>query len=174
MTTNLERVATVAQEAKSPLDFQGRLVAMILDKMDSSNLALADSLSPDEMFRNVKAFHEKFGLPYDGAPRTLDPEMQIFRISTMHEELHEYEIAVRDGDLEGQFDALIDLCYFVLGTAHLQGFPFRKGWTRVHEANMRKVRATKDVPGKRNSKLDITKPKDWVPPTLTDLVHPKA
>ncbi len=172
MSTIPEQIELARKTATSPLDFQACLAALLMQQIDSNHSDLMMCMAPDEMCRNIAAFHEKFGLPYDGGPRSLDPEMQVFRIRTMHEELHEYETAVRDGDLAQQFDALIDLTYFVLGTAYLQGFPFRRGWLRVHAANMAKVRATADVPGKRNSKLDVVKPKGWAAPDLSDLVNP--
>lgn len=69
-----------------------------------------------------------------------------------------------------QFDALIDLAYVVLGTAHLQGFDFEEGWRRVHAANMSKVRARRKSDSKRKSKFDVVKPEGWQAPVLTDLI----
>ncbi len=72
--------------------------------------------------------------------------------------------------LAKKFDALIDLVYVALGTAYLHGFPFDLGWRRVHEANMKKVRATNAAQSARNSTHDVVKPPGWTAPTLDDLV----
>lgn len=115
---------------------------------------------------DVRDFHERFGLTYDGPPRQLNPETSDFRAKFMQEELDEYRAAVYAGDLGQQFDALIDLVYVALGTAYLQGFPFADGWNEVQRANMRKVRADDARASKRGSALDVVKPYNWVPPDV--------
>lgn len=122
------------------------------------------------MYRDIFDFHAKFGLTYIGGPRNLPEEIKDFRIKFLEEELNEYKKSVEDCDLEGQLDALVDLVYVALGTAHLQGFKFNEAWKRVHEANMRKVRATSEEQSKRNSSSDVIKPAGWEPPVLKDLV----
>jgi predicted HAD superfamily Cof-like phosphohydrolase len=143
------------------------------------------------MFGDIRAFHEKFGLMYDGAPRNLPDDLEAFRVGFMAEELGEYttndltiikklvEVAksgciLRPDDapppLAQQFDALIDLVYVALGTAYMQGFDFNEGWRRVHEANMKKVRALRAVDSARGSTYDVVKPPGWEAPSLTDLV----
>lgn len=139
-----------------------------------------------DLFANVGAFHEKFGLPHYNVidkPQALDAETQKFRSEFLQEELSEYEGAVnalalvseedeyREVLLAAAFDALIDLVYVALGTAHLHGFPFDEGWFRVQEANMAKVRAQPDgSDSKRGSSLDVVKPDGWKAPNLVDLV----
>ena len=73
-------------------------------------------------------------------------------------------------------DALVDLVYVALGTAHIQNFDFEAAWKRVHEANMQKVLA-KDLPtyvqGKAwrdKSPMDVVKPHGWIAPSLEDLL----
>lgn len=140
------------------------------------------------MFGDIKAFHEKFELTYSGPPRVLDDELAKFRVGFMAEELSEYCMPAGDEDaalmvynfkrrmamqnvpLDKQFDALIDLVYVALGTAYLQGFNFNEGWRRVHEANMKKVRALRAVDSARGSTYDVIKPPGWTAPVLTDLV----
>jgi len=87
----------------------------------------------------------------------------------MKEELDEYRESVFVGDLEGQLDALVDLVYVALGTAYLQGFDFNEAFRRVHEANMKKVRARQKSDSKRASSYDVVKPVGWTPPDLSDL-----
>jgi predicted HAD superfamily Cof-like phosphohydrolase len=119
------------------------------------------------MYNDIKRFHERFELNYDGPPRELDGRTAAFRIKFMQEELDEYTHSCETRDLEGQFDALIDLVYVVLGTAYLQGFPFDEGWGEVQNCNMMKVRAGPNGEGsKRGSPLDVIKPAGWVGPDL--------
>lgn len=126
---------------------------------------------------DIDMFHKKFKQNYDGPPAALPPETQEFRLKFLHEELKEYEDAVDQltqyGEsperLENAFDALIDLVYVTLGTAHLHGFDFRNGWRRVHRANMGKVLAGDAGLSKRGYALDVVKPAGWTPPNLKDL-----
>lgn len=114
-------------------------------------------------FRDVKDFHDKFGLAVTPVPRYLDPEEQKFRIKCLLEEVHEYERAVADEDLPEQFDALLDLVYFAMGTAHRNGFPWEHGWQRVQEANMTKVMGSNGV--------EIVKPEGWQAPDLRETLR---
>tara|TARA_E500000178_G_C17030155_1_gene760169 strand:+ start:4051 stop:4449 length:399 start_codon:yes stop_codon:yes gene_type:complete len=112
---------------------------------------------------DIREFHEKFGIDYAGPPRKLDTELLQFRVNFMKEELIEY---IESATMADQLDALVDLTYIVLGTAHLQGFPFQEAWDRVHAANMQKVKGQSE----RSDKFDVIKPEGWTPPDLTDLV----
>lgn len=125
-------------------------------------------------FADVRAFNEKFGIAYQGPPKHLDPETAAYRIRFMQEELHEYIAAYRDGDLEKQFDALLDLVYVAMGTAVFQGFPWEQGWREVQRANMAKVRATSEQESKRGSKLDVIKPPGWCGPDIKRVLRQAA
>jgi predicted HAD superfamily Cof-like phosphohydrolase len=122
------------------------------------------------MIAMIAEFHEKFGLAYNEGPRQLPTELKEFRIKFLLEELTEYVSASFNENKAEQLDALIDIVYIALGTAYLQGFDFAEGFKRVHEANMKKVRATEASQSLRKSTLDIVKPKGWQVPDLTDLV----
>lgn len=150
-------------------------------------------------YTDIQDFHVKFELAYEGKARELEPDMGLFRIGFLIEELAEYTqnsgyvnlarslnelhehiknqsrwiIKQVDGgrSLEQQFDGLIDLVYVALGTAHLHGFEFNEGWRRVHDANMAKVRVENAADSARKSKFDVVKPKGWVPPKLSDLLE---
>jgi predicted HAD superfamily Cof-like phosphohydrolase len=115
------------------------------------------------MIKDIKDFHEKFGLSYDGPPRKLPADTEDFRVKFMQEELDEY---INADTLDKKFDALIDLVYVALGTAYLHGFPFHRGWFEVHSANMKKQRAKSDADSKRNSSQDVIKPEGWKPPDI--------
>ncbi len=117
------------------------------------------------MFKDIRDFHVKFGLQYDGPPRELPEDVKAFRWKFLNEELNEYKQGLLDNDIEQQFDALIDLVYVALGTAYLSGFPFEKGWDIVQACNMAKVKAGPNGEGsKRGSPHDVIKPEGWQGP----------
>ena len=124
------------------------------------------------LFQMIAEFHTKYELTYTGVPRTLDEELSEFRVLFMREEWEEYVDASASADLEGQLDALVDLVYVALGTAYLHGFDFNEAFKRVHEANMKKVRAVSNQDSKRGTTYDVVKPEGWEPPVLTDLAYP--
>ena len=106
--------------------------------------------------------HEQFQLEYNGSPRHLSPEERKFRIAAMQEELNEY---AQGGSLVDQYDALIDLLVFTLGTLYRQGFPILPGYRAVMGQNMKKrVGSNGDKRG--GFKQDLVKPEDWVGPEV--------
>ncbi len=140
--------------------------------------------------QDILAFHTKFGLEYHGKPRLLSDDLKAFREKFLQEELDEYKDGTTEEgiarsekahhpvnieeQLEDQLDALVDLAYVLLGTAHLQGFNFEEAWNRVHAANMAKVRADKVSDSKRGSTFDVVKPAGWTKPTHADLIADHA
>lgn len=120
-------------------------------------------------FEDVGQFHARFGLPVAGEnthPRMLDDDLRDFRVKFMHEELEEFQVAADDGNLAGCADALIDLVYVAMGTAHMMGLPWEKLWDEVQRANMAKVRAASKDESKRGSLWDVVKPEGWTPPDI--------
>jgi len=114
-------------------------------------------------WQDIKDFHEKFGLVYDGPPRSLPQDLASFRTNFLIEETDEYILASKRAD---ELDALVDLVYVAMGTAYLHGFDFDEAWRRVHAANMAKVRG----PSQRSGEYDVIKPEGWKPPYHGDLV----
>ena len=135
---------------------------IMIEKLDQL-IDNADRLGFDPI-GDLRAFHKKFDLEYDGPPRYLQDQMN--RTKYMGEELDEYDQAISDGDLAGQLDALVDLIYFAFGTVYLHGFSIIEAWKRVHHANMQKI----CVPDKSTGKSGVHKPEGWKPPFLGDLV----
>ena len=116
-------------------------------------------------YQDVKAFHDKFDLSYDGPPRKLPQEEMLFRLKFLLEELEEVEEAMLQGKLHNVGAELSDLVWVVLGLAHRMGLPFDKHWELITNANMAKVKAGPNGEGsKRGSPLDIIKPEGWQSP----------
>lgn len=126
-----------------------------------------------DLYKMVCDFNSKFGLPQTEGPDWPDDEMVRLKLRHMEEELNEVRASYINGDLEGYFDGLIDLIYVALGAAYFSNLDFNEGFTRVHEANMKKERALSATQSKRGSTYDIIKPAGWVSPTLSDLVTRK-
>lgn len=122
----------------------------------------------------------------------LDKELLEFRFKFLAEEMTEWKDSgdelleilsdekVHHGlvanRLEDQLDAMVDLIYVALGNVVLQGMApvFIEAWRRVHEANMKKVRAQSAEESKRGSTFDVVKPPGWTPPSHSDLVKDHA
>jgi predicted HAD superfamily Cof-like phosphohydrolase len=136
-------------------------------------------------FKDVGDFHHNFELPhvtcsYDGyvepqctsrGPREWDADLIRFRISFLLEELDEFIEGADVRDHAKMFDALIDLVYVAMGTAHALGYPWEEGWRRVQAANMAKVRAAADGSDSlRGSSWDVVKPPGWRPPDVAGLL----
>lgn len=156
----------------------------------------------NQMLRDIRDFHEKFGLEYNGRPRGLPPDLAEFRRRFLLEELDEYRkethrleyyllmllanagtLTVEDKaeftkqvieSMANGLDGLVDLVYVAIGTAYLHGFDFEEAWRRVHEANMKKIRVENVSDSKRGSTFDVVKPEGWVAPDLTDLIKDHA
>lgn len=161
-------ISEAKASAQSPLDFQAKIAEIQLTILVSCLSHLGTP--PDGYMADIAAFHEKFKLGYNGSPRELQDDLLSFRVKFLQEELDEYKEAAVTGNMEKQFDALIDLVYVALGTAYLQGFPFQQGWRRVHLANMAKVRAKRPEDSVRGSGFDVVKPAGWTAPTFIDLL----
>lgn len=128
-------------------------------------------------YSDVARFHRKFGL--DNAVNGIGPrpalpqELVDFRIDFLREELHEFEEAVELGDQAKMIDALVDLVYVAMGTAHLYGFPWDEVWTAVQEANMKKERGQpNDARSTRGGVTwDVVKPEGWQSPDVRGILE---
>lgn len=139
-------------------------------------MATAEILPPKpDNFGDVGHFHHKFGLDNTTfkapGPRPDDTELINYRIGFMTEELDEFVEGWESDDHAKMFDALIDLVYVAMGTAHFLGYPWQAGWDRVQTANMAKERAAADGSNsKRGSGFDVVKPEGWTPPNIEGLL----
>lgn len=108
----------------------------------------------------VKAMHQKFGLENTTGPNHLSKEEKEFRSDAMLEELNEYIAA---DTLVDQYDALLDLIVFAVGTLERHGFPLQAGFEKVMKANMAKELGQNGE--KRGGfKRDLVKPEGWTAP----------
>lgn len=124
-----------------------------------------------DVFEDITEFHKKFDL-MPTKKGLLEDQLFAFRMKFLSEELDEQEEAHDEGLLPQALDANIDLIYVALGNIVMMGFnvrEMREAWRRVHEANMKKVRARDAEDSRRKSTWDVVKPKGWEPPDLTDL-----
>lgn len=130
-------------------------------------------------FSDVGDFHEKFGLRRsdkgDNEIQEIDEDLLKFRLKFLWEELDEFEAGLKVEDHAQMFDALLDLVYVAMGTAHLLGYPWQDGWNAVQHANMQKVRAAKDgSDSKRGSSFDVVKPEGWTAPDIEAILSAAA
>lgn len=126
----------------------------------------------DSFLKDIRAFHEKFDLAYDGPPRDLrlvDPRLQAFRRKFITEEFIEFLRAEAKEDAKEELDGCIDMMYVILGYCYLRGWDVHEAWDRVHAKNMTKVRVLPDDPRAR-SPWDVCKPLGFISPDLSDLV----
>lgn len=130
-----------------------------------------DTFGPLTNYEDVAAFHEKFGLTYNGGPRLLDFDVLSFRMKFLEEELGEFIESAAEQDLPGMADALIDLVYVAMGTAYMLGLPWQQLWNEVQRANMSKVRAQSKDESKRGSSLDVIKPAGWTGPDIKRILE---
>lgn len=111
-------------------------------------------------FDSVRQFHLKVLGLEDVKPTFEMPVSMQQRLDFMEEEIHELSDAHSNMDLVGVADALADLVYVALGTAHMLGIPFDEVFKVVHAANMQKQRGIT----KRGMLYDAVKPAGWVGP----------
>ena len=159
----------------------------VADKIDEWILEQVYGEFMQTDFKAVGEFHEKFGLPVTTplrAPEMITEEAQNFRLKFLAEELCEladgYGIAMevtfrkrwnQPRDLPKIADALVDLVYVALGTAHMHGLPWSKLFSEVQRANMTKMRAKADGSDSlRSSSLDVVKPVGWRPPAIAKIL----
>jgi len=135
----------------------------------------------------VREMFDKFGFTHrDVSPGPM-PEWQLRqRVECMWEELREFLVAAGvaieydqesmdwrcviinpSQDVPQMADALVDLTYFVKGTAVAMGLPWGHLFDDVHECNMRKVLGTT----KRGHSVDLAKPPGWEPPNTAAILQ---
>ena len=110
-----------------------------------------------EDFLRIKAMRKKFRIDYDNTPRALSAAGALQQARFLREEIDEFVEAKYVVD---QYDAILDLIVFAMGTIETMGLPFREGFNAVMDANMTKQRGDKG----RGTDFDLVKPKEWIGP----------
>lgn len=151
--------------------------AVVLLMRENTRLTARLEATQPTNFEDVGAFHAKFALDnatyWPAGPRPHDPGLLEFRQRFLREELTEFDDASDRRDDAKAFDALLDLVYVAMGTAHLLGYPWQEGWAMVQRANMAKERAAgaDDPRSIRRHAADVVKPAGWAPPDIDYLLR---
>jgi hypothetical protein len=95
--------------------------------------------------------------PWQGGELGLNHNDKVQRYNMILEELTEYYEA---DNLVDEYDALIDILVFTVGTLVQSNLPLYPGWNAVMNANMSKIVGET----KRGYKVDLKKPEGWVGP----------
>jgi predicted HAD superfamily Cof-like phosphohydrolase len=126
-------------------------------------------------FHHVGEFHAKFHLPAFDPVRPIQinfnsdsfHETMRYRLDFLDEELRELKEAVDHEDIVGVLDALCDLAWVAIGSAHYFNLPFDEAWAEVRRSNLAKeLRTEQDPAGKRGAIETIKKPDGWEPPDI--------
>jgi len=116
---------------------------------------------------------------YDGPPRMLSPAERALRLQLHSSAVTRFETVAATGDLDLQYRALALALHAFTATALLHGFDIDEAVRRVHAANMaknvdpakqRRRALLKEQGHDVEHMMEITKPDDWLPPYLGDLV----
>lgn len=126
-------------------------------------------------FDDVGEFHRKMNLPVtsDRKPQLMTRATFTYRTNFLFEELREFIEAHNSGDIAGAFDALMDLAWIAMGTAHYLGVPWNEGWQEVVRANMEKRPWVEGDPIKPRNVvgLEVVKPKGWREPDIAGVLE---
>jgi predicted HAD superfamily Cof-like phosphohydrolase len=127
------------------------------------------------MYDDVRDFHFKFGIPVAGSGPCVAPSQDVieYRTKFLQEELYEFKDACAEENLAEAFDALLDIAWVAMGTAHYFGAPWDEGWAEVVRANMDRVTVTREncPPEKQYRKDMVMKPPGWRAPELLRVIR---
>ena len=115
-------------------------------------------------YRDVKAFHEKFGCYIASKPGFPSAEVTKLRTDLFLEEVKELTEAMKREDIVETADAFADLIYVTVGWALACGIPLDKVWEEVQKSNMLKDGGATRADGK------ILKPEGWVAPDIKSII----
>ncbi len=135
-------------------------------------IACEKSNSPKSAFQLVGEFHKKFNFSTsDNSGDLPSTDLLLFRLQFLQEELMELTQAIRKRDTVELADALADIIYVALGTAHYCKLPFDQVFDEVHRSNMNKERALSEKQSKRGHLQDVVKPVFWQPPDIAGVIE---
>ena len=108
----------------------------------------------------VKTFHKKFKVPILKKPALIPEDRSNLRYRLMKEEVEEYLLGTKNGDLENIAKELVDILYAVYGTVLEHGLQDKidKIFKEVHRSHMSKdYHQYKMVKGKNYFKPNLKK-----------------
>lgn len=113
--------------------------------------------------RMVREFHKKFGFTINDNPTIISEELGNVRQAHTLKEVEELKEAMDNKDLIEIADALVDIQYFIYGTAIAYGIDLEPCFAEIHRSNMSKDRPdpTQYVDAK------AVKGPNYSPPNLT-------
>jgi predicted HAD superfamily Cof-like phosphohydrolase len=118
----------------------------------------------ENLFEDVKDFHEKMGVPVNTTPHFPSEAELKLRLDFILEEYVEMLDAIENTDLVEFADGLGDMIYTIVGTMLVAGIPCQKVWDEIHRTNMAKEPSVRREDGK------ILKPKGWEPPRIREIL----
>lgn len=121
------------------------------------------------MIKQVREFHETFGVACPSAPSIPDESVVKLRIDLIEEEFKELKKAFSEGDLVEVADALCDLHYVISGTSLACGLPEDELFDEVHRSNMSKANEDGTIIRREDGK--ILKSSRWSPPDLKSIIE---
>lgn len=113
-------------------------------------------------YNKVKEFHKAFNHPYSDVPVSMKLERAKKRYAWILEEINEFLVASKNGDIVEQADAMIDVIYFALGTLVEMGIEPDELFNIVQTANMSKL--FPDGKPHYNEMGKVIKPDGWEDP----------
>lgn len=122
--------------------------------------------------KNLRDFHEKFGLTINDTPTVPDDEVLQFRINLINEEAEEFEQAAKDRNLVEMADALADLAYVTLGAAVSLGIDLAPVFEEVHRSNMTKLWPDGQIHRRADGK--VIKPPTYSPANIAEELQRQA
>ena len=118
----------------------------------------------------VRDFHRKFGLPVGdyATPAALDEERAKLRYDLLLEELTEFWLACKEGDLVAQADALGDILYLAYGGFVELGVHSNGVFWEIHDSNLSKLGADGKPVLRDDGK--VLKGPDYRPPDIEGVI----
>lgn len=121
----------------------------------------------NQAFRDVLAFHRKFGCATGTTLAVPDDDVVALRCLLIDEEYRELKQAMDRDDLPGIAKEAIDLIYVVTGTLIAYGISAPEIWEAVHSSNM-----SKD--GSKRGDGKVCKGDGYTPPDVAGLLENQA
>jgi predicted HAD superfamily Cof-like phosphohydrolase len=114
---------------------------------------------------------EKFMRACDQSVGEFNKSQYKLYVKLIEEEFNELKEAITRGDRVEQLDALEDILVVTIGAIHSMGADGESGWKEVMSTNFAKIdKETGKVRKREDGK--VLKPIGWVPPNLSQFVHP--